>query len=167
VGDLPMGDSDEDNDWKTVKLNNFIDEEYMKDLIQETLSQNTPKKVILEAVSLVKKVIFAKDFIKNSEVIISRFKQVMIETFIHGKDHEVRVTFCKIIKMFLSEWRGYFRKFSEIFKSTDCEDIRKSVLNLLIEYSITVDKSVTATVFELICMLIRSLNHEERDFATS
>ena len=39
-------------------------------------------------------------------------------------------------------------------------------MNLLIEYATTVDKSVSLTVFELICMLIRSINHDERYFAT-
>lgn len=156
----------EGNNKEKIHLGSFIDETQIKDLVDGALSQNTPKKVLIEIIDLIRIWMEANQFLSSSEAIADHFKKIMIETFINGKDHEVRVKTVQIIQMFLSQWKGYFRKFCEIFKTTDSEAIRRSILQLLIEYATTVDTAVSLTVFELICMLIRSINHDERYFAT-
>lgn len=92
-------------------LQNCIDEILVRELVEGTLSQNTPKKVIIEVVGLIRHMIENKQLIKNSDELIDKFKQIMIETFINGKDHEVRVKTVQIIQMFLAECKSYFRKF--------------------------------------------------------
>ena len=130
------------------------------------LWQNTPKKVILEVIELIKLIIEWKQYIKFANEMAEKLKQIMIEIFVNGKDHEVRVASLKIVQMFLPELKTYFRKFCEIFKTTDNEAIRRSILLLLIDYASTVDNQVSLTVFELICMLIRSVDYDERYLAT-
>ena len=144
-------------------LSDFVAEEHVKDLIDATLSQNTPKNVLTQIIELIKLLTQHKNFIKSAEL---DFKHTMIEIFMNGKDDEIRVKTVEIIKMSLGDWKEYFSKFLHIFKTTESRTIRESVLSILIEYSTTVDPSVSLSVFELICMLIRSIDHDERLFAT-
>lgn len=131
-------------------LDSYVNETELKNLVDLALSQSTPKKIINQVIDLVAVMISSKSFLKNSEEIISQFKHTMIETFINGKDDDIRVKTVQIIKLFLIECKGYFRKFCEFLKTTQSGAIRQSILTLLIEYATTVDKSVTLTVFELI-----------------
>mmetsp|Transcript_27916 Transcript_27916/g.32019 ORF Transcript_27916/g.32019 Transcript_27916/m.32019 type:complete len:106 (-) Transcript_27916:114-431(-) len=104
-------EDDQEPSHEVIYLQNFIEERDVNELFNCVLSQNTPKKVILEVIDLIKSVIESKQFIKSSSEIIENLKQVMINTFINGKDHDIRVKTVQIIKMFLSELKGYFRKF--------------------------------------------------------
>jgi hypothetical protein len=92
-------------------LNSYVNETELKNLVDLTLSQSTPKKVINQVIDLVAEMIASKTFLKNHEEIIGQFKHTMIETFINGKDDDIRVKTVQIIKLFLVEWKSYFRKF--------------------------------------------------------
>jgi hypothetical protein len=102
-----------------LSLSTFISEENSEKVLEIGLSQSSPKNVILCAIEVSRLFILGRGIIKDGDHIAEKLKKAMIETFVCGKDHEIRVKTVEIIQMFLSEWRGYFRKFSEIFKTTD------------------------------------------------